>query len=105
MNKPDPTPPLRNVHIADQLGELKAQLRPLQQQFKKLGAQLLALPPNERRGEDWFAQVSIYTKTTLDLNAMKKEFGLERLRQFMRKKSHERLDMVKNRKGKNKERA
>ena len=97
MGKPDPEL-LRNVHPADALGELKAQLRPLQQQVKKLRAQLLALPASERRGEDWYAQVSVYTKITLDLKAMKKEFGLERLRPFMREKPYERINMVKNRK-------
>lgn len=99
MSKPDPAPS-RNVHPADEWADVKSQLKPLLHLYRKLRAQLLAMPENERRGEAWTADVTSYTSVSFDRKPMERELGLEALRPFMRVKSYQRVDLVKNKKGK-----
>jgi len=91
---------IRNRHPADELADLRAQLRPFMLRAQKLRARLLAMPESERRADSWYGKVSTYKIKRLHRKAMQKELGLEVLRPFMREKSHERLDLVKNRTGK-----
>jgi hypothetical protein len=96
MTKPDPAP-ITNRHPADEAAEVKAQLKPLLERYRVLRLQLLEMPAKERRGADWYADVTSHTSVRWDRKPMEREFGLERLRKFMREKSYQRVDLVKNR--------
>jgi hypothetical protein len=98
MTKPD-AEPFRNRHPADELAELRAEARKLVGRAKKLRAKLLEMPEEARRGDAWHAKVIIRDNIRVDMKRLKNELGLERVRQFMRKRPTSYLFLIRNRKG------
>jgi len=99
MSNPEPEPP-RNQHPADELADIRLQLRPLVQRADKLRLQLIKMPEGERRGDSWHARVTDYKTTRLNRKALQKTLGIEALRPFLSAKSHKRMLLIKNRKEK-----
>jgi hypothetical protein len=92
MTKPEPA---QSNHPADELGELRLQIYLLHQRAKRLRAEILSLPEQERRGIYWNPKVTDHTSTRFDRAGLVKEFGLLRLLPFMKEQSYQRVALVK----------
>ena len=73
----------RNRHPADELAELRTEIKALELREGQLRKLIRSLPPNERVGDQYEAVVTSGMRTSLNFPAAKEHFGLE-LEQFMR---------------------
>jgi hypothetical protein len=72
---------LPNRHPADELADVRAQIKALQVREAQLRACLLAgVDPN---GADFIAQIAVSQRTMIDFEAVKRHFGLAALKPFM----------------------
>jgi hypothetical protein len=69
------TPLLRNRHPADELAELRAEIKTLQTREQELREMLIAADPAERIGMAYKATITTTMRTWYDLQALKERFG------------------------------
>jgi hypothetical protein len=71
-------------HPAEELADIRHQIKALETRETKLRDALLNAEQLERIGEEWIAEVSQQKGHRLDNDALKKHFGLEALQPFVR---------------------
>jgi hypothetical protein len=75
---------LRNRHPADELADVRADIKRLELRELALRQQLVESPAADRAGELFIAKVSPYTKQHLDAAALRRHFGEAALAPFYR---------------------
>jgi hypothetical protein len=73
----------RNIHPVDELAEIREKLRELQAREKTIRDMILTEECSQE-GAAFYARVTTQSRESLDAAAVKKEFGLERLRPFLK---------------------
>jgi hypothetical protein len=79
-----PRRPISNRHPADQIADVREQIRALKKQETDLRKILINATELDRVGDDWIAKVSVQKKRLLDHEAMENHFGADTLQPFMR---------------------
>jgi hypothetical protein len=74
---------LTNRHPADELADLRAQIRELEAREQELRARLL-IPGADLSGAEWRALVVTQSRDRLDAAALRQQFGAAALKPFMR---------------------
>jgi hypothetical protein len=92
----EPEPPLRNRHPADELWEVRNEIRKLEDRAGKLRAKLLTMPECERRGEEYHANVVSYQQNRLNTKKLRLELGPEFLKPSMSKRAVQCVSVRKN---------
>lgn len=75
--------PFRNRHPADELAEVRAEIRKLENRAGELRARLLTMPEDQRRGTQYHANVATYRQNRLNTKRLRIVLGPELLRPFM----------------------
>ena len=79
----EPERALANRHPADELHEVREEMRNLEKRAAKLRSDLLMMPECERRGEDYHANVATYEQNRLNIKKLRLVLGPKLLRPFM----------------------
>jgi hypothetical protein len=74
--------PLRNRHAADELAEVRAEIKALETRQEELRQILLAAEPKDRIGVAFGAEVYTTETTRLDRKGIKQHFGADALEPF-----------------------
>lgn len=72
-----------NRHPADQLADVRAQIAALKEREDTLRHDLM-LPGASLQGDDFVAEIATSERTSLDGPAVRKEFGDERLKRWLK---------------------
>jgi hypothetical protein len=81
---PPPRRPNSNRHPADQIADIRQQIKVLKEQETELRERLINASGLDRVGDDWIAKVSEQKRHSLDQKALKNHFGAHALQPFMR---------------------
>jgi PD-(D/E)XK nuclease superfamily len=81
---PLPRRPISNRHPADQIADVRLQIKLLEKQETDLRERLINATELDRVGDDWIAKVSEQKKRLLDREALENHFGADTLQPFMR---------------------
>lgn len=72
--------PKTTAQLVDRIGELRAQIAPTQELLKALEAELKSRGPGAYQGVLWDANVSNYTRETLDMAAVRAKLSAQFIR-------------------------
>jgi hypothetical protein len=81
---PRPLRPISNRHPADQIAEVRQQIKVLEKQQTDLRERLVNATELDRVGDEWIAKVCEQKKRGLDREALENHFGADALQPFMR---------------------
>lgn len=75
--------PTTNRHPVDELADVREQIKKLQEQERQLRDRVLE--ETSFIGDEYRAEIVMHHRETLDTKAIKREFGRERLEQFLKR--------------------
>lgn len=85
---------LKNRHPADELADVRHELKQLENREQELRNQLLA-QSNDRRGVEWSAKVVDQKRNGYDLKAIKEHFGTAALQPFAKTMEFKLVKLIK----------
>jgi hypothetical protein len=83
---------IQNRHPADELADVRAEIKRLETHRERLRSKLLADGAN-LIGDEWEASISFKQHARLDAKAATEYFGAEAMKPFMRRIEYQQLDL------------